>query len=197
VRLPRGATDGSAGGIEARSFAAVLPGRPQGLLDGDFHTHGHTGFAWAARRELFDGPGLYDGCVTGSADHVMAHAFAGDWDGPCLAGTFYRNTAHRRHFAAWAARAYPLVRARIGCVPGALLHLWHGEAADRRYVVRNRELADFGFDPIADLRPGPGGCWEWNTPKTDLHRWAEAYFRERRENGPAGAATTEGPQHVG
>ena len=186
VRLPRGADAYRATGDVWEGFAAVQARDPHALLSGRFDRHGHTGFAWAARREVLAGPGFYDACVAGSGDHMMAHAFCGDWDSACIdriIGGIAPDNRHRDWFAAWSRRIYPATRARVGYVPGAVLHLWHGDFTHRRYVDRNRELARFGFDPAVDLRIGPGGCWEWRSDKPELHRWARAYFGQRREDG--------------
>lgn len=183
VRLPRGVTEDAGSGERWSSFAAAYSKQPQALLSGDFPAHGHTGFAWAARREILSKHGLYDGCVAGSGDHMMAHAFAGDWHGPCIRRIFGDNQAHWTHFAAWSSGIYRDVRAAVSFAPGTLLHLWHGETQDRKYVHRNRDLAGFGFDPSADVRIGPAGCWEWSSDKPDLHRWAAEYFGLRNEDG--------------
>jgi hypothetical protein len=78
------------------------------------------------------------------------------------------------------------VRAQVGFVPGRALHLWHGEMEDRRYVYRNRELAELGFDPYTDLIETTQGTWAWN-PKgpsfPELRAWALKYFESRREDG--------------
>lgn len=182
IRLPKGATADDGSGERYTSFAAVYARQPLALLSGDFAGHGHTGFAWAARRDLF-GVGLYDACIAGSGDHMMAHAFAGDWESSCIARILGNPAGHRGHFAAWCKKIYPLVRGRVGCVPGTLLHLWHGDVADRKYVDRNRELAAFGFDPAVDLKPDAGGAWAWGSRKPRLHRWAAAYFGTRKEDG--------------
>jgi hypothetical protein len=183
VRLPRGAITDVMGGERWQSFGAAYAKQPHALLTGDFVEHGHTGFAWAARREILAAHGLYDGCVAGSGDHMMAHSFAGDWHGRCIRRIFGDNRAHWSHFAAWSSPIYQEVRAAVSYVPGSLLHLWHGETQDRRYVHRNRDLAGFGFDPGRDVRVGSGGCWEWNSDKPELHRWAANYFGLRKEDG--------------
>jgi hypothetical protein len=184
VRLPRGA-DCDAGHNERwTSFGAVYEAMPNFMVLGRFDEHGHTGFAWAARRELFDRVGLYDCCVTGSGDHVMAHAFCGDWDSSCLLKTFGEDTAHLRHFQRWCQRVYPLVRAQVKAVPGSVLHLWHGETKDRNYVLRNLELVRLGFDPDKDLAMDAGGCWKWSGEKArELDYWAHHYFAARKEDG--------------
>jgi hypothetical protein len=183
VRLRRGATADDGGGDSYPGFAAVSARQPHRLLAGDFAAHGHTGFAWAARREVLSGRGLYDACIAGSGDHMMAHAFGGDWTSPCVDRIIGAANRHRAYFVDWCRQVYPWVRAKVGFVPGAVLHLWHGEVGDRRYVDRNRELAGFGFDPAADVRVGAGGCWEWASRKPALHRWAADYFGRRREDG--------------
>lgn len=183
IRLPRGHDAYHGEGDLWESFAAVSRRSPHLMLKGDFAAHGHTGFAWAARRDYLDRHGLYDACIAGSGDHMMAHALCGDWTSPCIQRIIGQNNRHRDYFAAWARRQYQDVRAKLGCVPGTVLHLWHGETADRRYVLRNQELAAFGFDPAADVRVGPTGCWEWASRKPRLHAWASDYFGHRCEDG--------------
>lgn len=185
VRLPRGHASFAGEGERWRSFAAIYGSDPQRLLCGDFAAHGHTGFAWAARRALLTRHGLYDACIAGSGDHMMAHAFCGDWESPCIRRILGQGGAHLRFFRAWSKRLYADVRARVGCVPGRVLHLWHGELANRRYVLRNRELAGFDFDPTRDVRVDASGCWTWASEKPALHAWASDYFRQRREDDDA------------
>ena len=188
VRLPPGVDRDRGEGDRYPGFASTYAAGPQLLLSGDFARHGHTGFAWAARRELLDRHGLYDACIAGSGDHMMAHAFCGDWEGPCIRRILGPGGPHRAYFRAWSQRLYREVRARVGFVEGKLLHLWHGEIANRRYVLRNRELATFAFDPACDLRLGSTGCWEWASAKPELHAWARTYFAQRREDEAAPAA---------
>lgn len=200
LRLPRGARRATRRAERFRSFAAVYTQKPQLLLGGDFAAHGHTGFAWAARRAVLAEYGLYDAMIAGSGDHVMAHAFAGDFSSRCIRRIMADNEPHIAHFTQWAQKIYPYVRAQIGYVPGRLLHLWHGETENRRYVDRNRELAAFGFDPDKHLARDERGLWRWRVNKTGLlggivgsmgtptkeeqmRRWAADYFALRKEDG--------------
>jgi hypothetical protein len=168
--------------------AAAVFSRDPSLLRGErFHAHGHTGFAWAARRELFDACGLYEGCLTGSADHLMAHAFSGTSSSGCVAKTLGTG-AHAAHFARWAAEADGVVGGRLGHVPGRVLHLWHGAWADRRYDQNNQEFRTFDFDPVRHLRRDEQGLWEWADAPGALRAWAMEWFASRREDGaPLGA----------
>jgi len=194
IRLPRGTERYRGEGQVWDGFAAVQGRDPRTLLSGRFDRHGHTGFAWAATREVLSGVGFFDACIAGSGDHMMAHAFCGDWESPCIdriVGPASERNHHRRAFADWGRRVYPAVRARVGSVPGTLLHLWHGDHGHRRYVDRNQQLGRFEFDPAEDVRVGASGCWEWASDKPQLHAWAVEYFRQRREDGDAAPMVRE------
>jgi hypothetical protein len=164
-------------------FAAAFAGDPRCLRSTRYIDHGHTGFAWAARRTFLADHGIYDRCLSGSADHVMAHAYCGDWESPCLTRTFGTGSAMLAHFQAWAEGAHAAVRARIGHVPGTILHVWHGDFNDRHYDRRNQELIRLRFDPDRDVRLAGNGCLEWTDRAGRLRQWAADYFRERREDG--------------
>jgi hypothetical protein len=114
IRLPRGSHAFTGKGERSQSFAAIYFKKPQGLLLGDFGFHGHTGFAWAARREILSKHGLYDACIIGGADHLMAHAFCGDWDSPCFSRVIGQSQIHHQHAAKWSQNVYKDVRANVG-----------------------------------------------------------------------------------
>jgi len=65
-------------------FAKVTARDSQALTRGYFGSHGHTGFAWAARRSFWTAHGLYEAFLSGNGDHYMAHAFLGDLESPCM-----------------------------------------------------------------------------------------------------------------
>lgn len=166
-------------------FAAAQTIDPESLRTGDYHRHGETGLAWAAQRVVLTDCGLYDACIIGGADHVMAHAMCGDWDSVCIDRLIGLHTPQLAHVRRWGECIYARVRGRIGYVDGAAFHLWHGEREARRYTARHRELAAFGFDPDQDIRIGTSGCWEWASDKRAMHGWASEYFAARREDGAA------------
>ena len=56
----------------AESFASVMNRAPASMNVSRYDMHGHTGYAWAMRRELFEELGLYEHAISGSADHFMA-----------------------------------------------------------------------------------------------------------------------------
>jgi predicted O-methyltransferase YrrM len=179
IRLPRGRHSYAGDGNVWESFGAVYLRHPNALLLGDFGLHGHTGFGWAARRNVLESVGLYDACIAGGGDHVMAHAFCGDWESACLTRMLGADSAWHRHAVAWARRVYPLVRARLGVVEGAVLHLWHGELASRGHVHRYEAVRNAQFDPDLDIEIDQGGCWRWRSVKPPLHAAMADYLANR------------------
>lgn len=166
------------------SFALIAATCPAAVTSGDFELHGHTGFAWAACRDWLTEHGLYDACIAGSADHLMAHALCGDHDSACVRAMLGApNSAYACHFRRWAEAAYADVQGRIGWIDGRVLHLWHGAVADRHYYRRNQQLVSLRFDPEQDLKVGADGAWEWARPWSELHHWSRASFTLRNEDG--------------
>ncbi len=174
---------GARGGRVCPSFAHVVCSHREVLGTGRYEDHGHPGYGWAARREILERHGLYEVAIAGSADHYMAHAAAGDLDSPCIARMMLGRPAPMRCFREWAEAFHGSVRGGLGVVPGQVLHLWHGEAEDRKYYLRQLELAELGFDPYTDLHAPPGRPLELRPGKPALEAFLRSYFTERREDG--------------
>jgi hypothetical protein len=180
VRLPRGRHAYMGHGEVWDSFAAVYRNEPNAMLGGDFGAHGHTGIGWAARRSVLEHGGLYDACIVGGADHFIAHAFCGDWESACITRMMGANSSWHRHASEWAKSVYPLVRAQMGVVPGAALHLWHGDMASRQHARRYEPLHLASFDPARDIERDEIGSWRWSGDKTDLYEAVGRYIKARR-----------------
>ena len=184
--------EGIGEGRRMEGMAAALaraPDRRRALAD--YALHGHTGFAWAARRELVERHGLYDRAVVGGGDLVHAHAFAADGD--FLRGLNYysRELApkEREAIARWGRAVADETGGRMGHVAGRVRHLFHGDTSARGYVERLRILRDAGFDPDRDIGAAADGVWRWASDKPDLHRRVREYFLSRSSAGagaPAG-----------
>lgn len=185
VRLPRGATSYDGEGKTYESFSHCYVRLPNIARRAEFVHHGHTGFAWAARRELFEELGLYETCLTASGDHLMAHAFVGGLKvTPCLTRMIGESKAYSNHYWRWAVRARNMCKGKVGFVPGMLLHQWHGDLENRRYNDMNQEFMTFAFDPDLHLTRDSSGLLEWSdaAPKK-LRDWAHDFFWLRREDG--------------
>lgn len=165
------------------SFAAAFSRDPSLSKHAPYVAHGHTGYGWAARRDILAGVGLYDACLTGSGDHLMAHVFAGALESPCIAKMIGGGHAYARHFARWAAAVQAACQGRLGHVPGRVFHLWHGDDANRKYRDHNTAFRRFDFDPVRDLLQGPDGLWEWAEGTEDMQTWAINMLVSRKEDG--------------
>lgn len=172
-------------GHKSESFAYVRQKNPQLHLLSNFNLHGHTGMAWAAHLDLLRKHKLYPGCISGSGDHIMAHAMCGRFTDPCvqrILGEPKINNKVFQYFLNWAYPFFQDVRSNIGFVPGEVLHLWHGEIENRQYLERHKELRKIGFNPYEDLILSENGTWDWNN-KIELQNWAKRYFELRLEDG--------------
>ena len=168
------------------SFAAVMTNHPQMLHAGRYDAHGHTGYGWAMRREIFDWVGLYEHAICGSADHFMAHAIYGQY-GFCIENALKHDVRQITHLQAWGTRFYAMTQGSLGCVPGEIRHLWHGDATNRRYFLRMHDITDLGYNPWSDLHIAPGRPIEWKPglDKPGLKEYFTNYFASRREDGNA------------
>lgn len=103
----------------------------------NYDVHGHVGFAWGARREILEEVPLYDRGLIGGADHIMAHAAAGQIPHECIVKSFKDDIDNVEQ---WMNAFYQVVKGRIGFVPGDLYHYWHGDISKRQYL---RRIKDF------------------------------------------------------
>lgn len=95
-RLPRGGGVEDSIGDRHRSFASVW-NDPQTIPRDCWDNHGHTGYAWAARRELFEQVGLYEAAILGNGDDLMAHGFLGELHSDCIMRNYDQGQAMFRH----------------------------------------------------------------------------------------------------
>jgi hypothetical protein len=146
-----------------------------------YSTHGHLGYAWAARREIFDQVGFYDRFILGSGDVIMSYAFYAN-DNDSSSSKLLASDSLKKDREAWAKIAHEKVKSSVYFTSGAILHLWHGEHQNRQYSARHKILVENAFDPSLDIRKNKEGIWEWSSDKPSLHRAVREYFFQRREN---------------
>jgi len=147
--------------------------------------HGHTGFAWAARREVLDEVGFLDRLIVGGADYFMAHAWMGCpipgnldpkvWAG-CIGSKLWEQTS------SWTHRASAIVDGRVGFVRGAISHLYHGNIADRRYDERNSILINGDYNPSEDIEIGANKLWVLTARGARLKIPLQQHFVRRAED---------------
>lgn len=138
----------------------------------------HTGYAWAARRSVFDQCGFYDRLIFGGGDGLMAIAFfTGKFD-----PVYSYSEEMEEDLARWVREINGNIKRSIYYTGGEVLHLWHGAPRYRSYTPRYQILSKHNFNPHEDIRIGPTGCWEWATSKPALHRQVRRYFWLRNED---------------
>lgn len=143
------------------SFASRVVADP-GMALRRFHDHGHTGYAWLARGAVLQRAGLFDRCIVGGADHVMAHGFLGHSTADCLEPLLGPSSPLHAAFLRWKRDAVPGAALRLGCVEGTIVHMAHGTPQGRSHLGRNRALTAKGFDPDLHLEVNADACWEWS-----------------------------------
>jgi hypothetical protein len=140
-----------------------------------------TGMAWATRRSLLEAHGLYDASIIGGGDSALVRAAYGYLE--TLVRRQKMNGPQERHYRAWGEAFHRAVAGRVGYVPGAVYHLWHGDIGSRQYETRFDILARIGFDPFEDIAPTSSGVWRWISEKPEMHAAVRDYFYARREDG--------------
>ena len=120
-----------------RSFSANHNTSSSLSCDVNYDKHGHVGFAWGARREVLDEMPLYDKALIGGADHIMAHAAAGQIGHSCITKSF---TDDIDAVNDWSRLFYSVVNGKIGYVKGELYHIWHGDLGKRQYLKRIQDF---------------------------------------------------------
>jgi hypothetical protein len=118
-----------------RSFGANHVNGTSGL--DNYDKHGHVGFAWGAKRYILDAMPLYDKALIGGADHIMAHAAAGQIGHSCITKSF---TDDIEAVNKWSETFYKVVQGKLGFVKGDLYHIWHGDVAKRQYLKRIQDF---------------------------------------------------------
>jgi hypothetical protein len=186
VRLPRGVetcepTTLPFGSGENQLFYGIAWGvHAKGLESLDnYSRHGHTGFAWAARRELLARHGLYELNLLGNGDTDIAHAMFGSVD---YWGLAKLGPSARTHLARWAEPFAADVDGSVAHVDGVVTHLWHGDASLRQYDRRLDVLHE--LDPERHVVQTADGLLALaaDAPQP-IREWTRAYFTTRREDG--------------
>jgi|JI9StandDraft_2_1071091.scaffolds.fasta_scaffold38231_3 uncharacterized membrane protein YgcG len=121
-----------------RSFSANFKtARLNAKQQENYNIHGHVGFAWGARREILQNMPLYDRALIGGADHIIAHAAAGQIPHSCITKSF---TDNLDEVLTWSKKFYKLVQGKISFVEGDLYHIWHGDIDKRQYLKRIQDF---------------------------------------------------------
>jgi hypothetical protein len=142
----------------------------------------HPGFAWAARREIFDEIGFFDTLIMGSGDVVIVDALCDHDINPKRVPYLYCRYDFMHDIRNWHERIRQRVQGKVSYIRGDILHLYHGSLKNRRYNFRDDAMKYFDFDPKSDLKLNADQCFEWASKKNGLHRYMRYYFWARNED---------------
>ncbi|HWF37504.1 MAG TPA: hypothetical protein VG322_03230 [Candidatus Acidoferrales bacterium] len=145
----------------------------------DYMRTGHTGFAWAARRSLFEGLGFYDKMIAGGGDTILACGFFGR---PTHRFTHLLPEALVEDQRQWIETMSERVRSSVSFTRGGLLHLWHGSQPSRRTLSRLKLLTEYSFDPREDIERSSEGYFVWSGNQPVLQKKIAHYFWLRNED---------------
>lgn len=134
-------------------------------------------FSWALRKEILNDVGFYTKSIVGNGDLIMTKAFI---NYSSEIDNF--NVTLNKDILAWTEKINQRINNTVSYTKGDLLHLFHGTTKNRTYYDRNYILKNNNFDPNNDLKENIDGCWEWATPKKNLHHALIKYFNYRNEN---------------
>lgn len=168
------------------SFAEITTKDISTLDCGHYAKHGHTGYAWAMRRDVFDAVGgLYEYAVSGSADHFMAHAIYDSYNF-CIVNALKYDQRQISHLKSWGNLFHKKSEGKLGVVSGNIKHLWHGTNDRRNYFKRMWIITEHGFNPDTDILAMPGRPLEWQPHvcknKAKLVSYFGEYFASREED---------------
>jgi hypothetical protein len=113
---------------------------------------------------------LYDKALIGGADHIMAHASAGQIGHPCITKAF---TDDIDAINDWSRLFYNVINGRIGYVKGDLFHIWHGDLEKRQYLKR---IQDFTHKTKDIVEKDENGLY---ITKKEDDQYVREYFKHR------------------
>lgn len=157
-----------------RSFCANISTSSRMARSEVYDIHGHVGFAWGARREVLQNVPLYDRALVGGADHIIAHAAAGQIPHSCIQKAFTEDIAAVNE---WSRKFFQEVKGDISYVAGDLYHIWHGKLETRQYLKRIRE-----FTPQTKNIRNRDGNGLYVTSERGGDKYVRDYMQQR-ENG--------------
>ena len=113
---------------------------------------------------------LYDRALIGGADHIIAHATAGQIPHNCITKSF---TEDIEEVNKWSKKFYNVVEGKIGYVKGDLYHIWHGDISKREYLKRIQD-----FTPVTKQITTKDENGLYITKKGD-DKYIKDYFNHR------------------
>ncbi|MBP7283572.1 MAG: hypothetical protein KBA66_18445 [Leptospiraceae bacterium] len=149
----------------------------------NYNIHGHVGFAWGIRRDIIQKIPLYDRALIGGADHIIAHAAAGQIPHSCITKSF---TDNLEEVLSWSKKFYKAVQGKISFVEGDVYHIWHGDINKRQYLKR---IQDFTEKTKQIVEKDENGLY---VTRSGDDIYMKKYFKHREVSGDNAYLTSMG-----
>lgn len=172
--------------LDYRSFPIKYPddcARMYGEIFGIYagQAGGHPGYTWATHRWFLDEVGgLYDKCILGASDKLMAKATSvyTKYDSslsqhypPLLLDDFYK----------WSMKFTDSIDESVGFVKCPVFHLYHGKINNRQRDERLKKMREVGFNPKKHLVKQNNGLYRLHNCDT-LQEYINKFFQSRKED---------------
>jgi len=139
------------------------------------------GLAWSCTRWAFERmEGLLDINIVGSGDSFMIHLFLNNLESWIMTYKIFNMSESYFNLLRRKQRFFQRSNFKLGFTNGNLLHNWHGERKNRKYVERFSILN--GFDPQLDLIRNSDGILNLSDRGKRMKNEILKYFVERRED---------------
>lgn len=124
-------------------FWSSLYLKKHGIYRNKFDIYHHPGFAWACTRSAYDTMGgLFEIGITGSGDSIMENSFL-------------QESIKKLHFLQVSPEFIDGIlefrkkvrNFRCSYIPGIIVHHYHGERKNRKYVCRHKILMKYSYNP--------------------------------------------------
>lgn len=139
------------------------------------------GLGWAAEKRIIETCGFYDAMVIGSGDRAMACAGYGRFEDAINVAKM--SEVRKKHYLNWAYKFHELIEGKISYLDNKLVHLWHGDLSNRKYVERHSDFSKLDFNPFEDIILNDFDCWEWKNNKGIFQTFIKNYLTNRKEDG--------------
>lgn len=136
------------------------------------------GFAWCVNSDEFKRVGLYDRCITGSADTFLVDCLLGSNDIHGYSSKTTKSMDLDMDLYRDKVKSFGL---RIDYSPVDVLHLYHGSIPNRNYMSRHEILQKHEYDPKTDIKL-ENDVFEWDSDKVGMHEDIKRYFFDRKED---------------
>ncbi|MDD5193689.1 MAG: hypothetical protein PHF67_03820 [Candidatus Nanoarchaeia archaeon] len=140
---------------------------------------GNTGYAWSARRDFLENCRFYDKSIMGANDAILAYALYGKTFNKLL--KMYPEKLSK-DVCDYIKKVFFFAKGNVSYTNNIIIHIWHGTFRDRRYNLREAIFKKYDFDPKMDLKLNEAECYEWASDKKEMHREAQEYFFQRKED---------------